>query len=187
MNDDMNDLSDRRSRILAGAREAFLRFGFKRTSLADIASGAGVSRTAVYHYFTNKDEVLLAVVEEMNASTLRASRKVLDERHPLGAALVGLLDAKFARTLALLTESPHGAELIDATHRLVGPAARVADAAFQACVVEALVAGGKEADAEAAADTIVAAAKGLLGSAEGLVSRKRYLERINRLVLWAVS
>lgn len=187
MNDDLKDSSDRRSRILAGAREAFLRFGYKRTSLADIASGAGVSRTAVYHYFTNKDEVLLAVVDEMNDKTLRASQKVLDEGHPIETAMVGLLDAKFGRTLALLKESPHGAELIDATHRLVGPAARVADAAFQGCVVKALVAGGMETDADATADTIVAAAKGLLGSADGLVSRERYLERIRRLVHWAAS
>jgi AcrR family transcriptional regulator len=187
MNDETSDSSDRRSRILAGAREAFLRFGFERTSLADIASGAGVSRTAIYHYFTNKDEVLRAVVDEMNARTLQASRRVLDEQLPMETALVGLLDAKFGRTLALLKESPHGAELIDATHRLVAPAARAADAAFQACVVEALIAGGMEADANGSADTIVAAAKGLLGSADGLVSRERYLERISRLARWAAS
>lgn len=182
----MNDnMSDRRSRILAGARAAFLRFGFQRTSLADIASGAGVSRTAIYHYFTNKDEVLRAVVDEMNAGTLQASRKVLDEQHSLEVAVIGLLDAKFGRTLALLKESPHGAELIDATHRLIGPTAAVADAAFEACIVEALVAGGRATDADAVADTIVAAAKGLLQNADGLVSRERYMQRIRRLARWA--
>jgi Bacterial regulatory proteins, tetR family len=48
MRDDRDEALDRRSRILDGARAAFLRFGFERASIADIATGAGVSRTAVY-------------------------------------------------------------------------------------------------------------------------------------------
>jgi AcrR family transcriptional regulator len=186
MNDDRSDASGRRSRILTGARAAFLRFGFERASIADIAAGAGVSRTAVYHYFASKDEVLCAVVDEMHAATAQASRTVLDEQHAIGDVLIGLLDAKFGRTLALLHESPHGAELIDATHRLTGPATRIADAAFQALVVEALVQDGRKTDADAVADTIVAAAKGLLRSGTDLVSRKQYLERIGRLIHWAM-
>jgi AcrR family transcriptional regulator len=181
----MNDASDRRNRILAGARTAFLRFGFERASIADIASGAGVSRTALYHYFPGKDEVLRAVVDEMHAATLQASQQVLAEPRPLGAVLTGLLEAKFGRTLALLSESPHGPELVDATHRLTGPATRAADAAFQRLVAEALVRHGRKADAEAVADTIVAAAKGLLRSGDGLVSSAQFKERLGRLVLWA--
>lgn len=46
MPDERNDAADRRSRILEGARAAFLRFGFERSSMADIAEGACVSRTA---------------------------------------------------------------------------------------------------------------------------------------------
>jgi AcrR family transcriptional regulator len=185
MNDVTNDAEDRRSRILGGARSAFLRFGFERASISDIAAGAGVSRTAVYHYFAGKDEVLRAVVDEMHASTLQASRRVLDETLPIDAALIGLLKSKFGRTLALLNESPHGAELVDATHRLTGPATRIADAIFQGYVVDTLVRNGRTADVEAVADTIVAAAKGLLRSGDDLVSSDQYHERITRLIQWA--
>ncbi len=45
---DNDDAVDRRSRILDGARAAFMRYGFERSSMADIAAGAGVSRTALY-------------------------------------------------------------------------------------------------------------------------------------------
>ena len=72
MRDDHDDARDRRRRILDGARAAFLRFGFERASMADIAAGAGVSRTALYHYFPGKEEVLRAVVDE-GAGALRKS------------------------------------------------------------------------------------------------------------------
>lgn len=70
MRDDNEEARDRRSRILDGARAAFLRFGFERASLADIAGGAGVSRTALYHYFLGKEDVLRAVVDELHAKSL---------------------------------------------------------------------------------------------------------------------
>jgi AcrR family transcriptional regulator len=187
MSDDTADAQDRRSRILAGARTAFLRFGFERASIADIACGAGVSRTALYHYFPGKEDVLRAVVDRLHAATLQASREVLAEVQPIDAVLVGLLEAKFGRTLALLTESPHGAELIDATHRLTGPATRAADTAFHGLVVEALVRHGRQAEADAVADTIIAAAKGLLRSGDELVSTGKYGERVRRLVAWATG
>lgn len=187
MSDDTDSARGRRSRILAGARIAFLRFGFERSSIADIARGAGVSRTALYHYFPGKEEVLRAVVDELHAATIQASREVLAEFQPLEAVLIGLLEAKFGRALALLIESPHGAELIDATHRLTGPATRVADEAFHGLVVEALVRHGREAEADAVADTIVAAAKGLLRSGDGLVSSAKYKERVRRLIKWVTG
>src|SRR5882724_8564327 len=117
MRDDHDEALDRRSRILDGARAAFLRFGFERASMADIAAGAGVSRTAVYHYFPGKEEVLRAVVDELHARSLSAATEALETSQALDGALVGLLEAKFGRTLAAITESPHGVELEDATHR----------------------------------------------------------------------
>jgi AcrR family transcriptional regulator len=185
MRSDNNDSTDRRSRILRGASAAFLRFGFERTSIADIALGAGVSRTAVYHYFPSKEEVLRAVVEELHATSLSTATVALENSQTLEVALKGLLGAKFGRTLALITESPHGVGLVDATHRLTGPETRAADKAFHKLVVKALVRHGRVKDADAVADTLIAAAKGLMRSGDVHVSKSKFEERINRLVAWA--
>lgn len=172
MRDNDDEALDRRSRILDGARAAFLRFGFERASMADIAAGAGVSRTALYHYFPGKEEVLRAVVDELNAKSLNEAAEALDKSQALDAALTGLLEAKFVRTLAVITESPHGLELVDATHRLTGPVTRAADDAFHALVVKALVRHGQNQEVNAVADTLIAAAKGLMRWAR-LMSRRR--------------
>jgi AcrR family transcriptional regulator len=187
MRDENNDTVGRRSRILDGARAAFLRFGYERTSLADIAAGAGVSRTALYHYFPSKEVVFRAVVDELHARSQRMAIEALENSHTLSQALTDLLEAKFGRTLAVITESPHGIELVDATHRLTGAATQVADNAFQAIVVQAFIRYARPSEAEAVADTLFAAAKGLMRSGDVQVSKAKFEERIQRLVAWALN
>jgi AcrR family transcriptional regulator len=187
MRDENNDAGGRRSRILDGARAAFLRFGYERTSLADIAAGAGVSRTALYHYFPSKEDVFRAVVDELHARSQRAAAEALQRSHTLSQALTDLLEAKFGRALAVITESPHGIELVDATHRLTATVTQAADDAFQAIVVQALVRYGRPSEAEAVADTLSAAAKGLMRSGDVHVSKAKFEERIQRLVAWAIN
>jgi AcrR family transcriptional regulator len=184
---DQEGSQDRRARILDGARAAFLRFGFERSSIADIAAGAGVSRTALYHYFPGKEEVLRAVVDELHATTLGDAVVALETSESLGTALTGLLEAKFGQTLAVVAASPHGMELMDATNRLTGTATRAADDAFQALVVKALVRHGRAKGAAAVADTLVAAAKGLMRAGDGYVAQAKFSERMRRLVGWLVD
>lgn len=49
--------------ILEEARKVFERFGFNKTSMADIAAAARKGRRTVYTYFTSKEEVFRAVID----------------------------------------------------------------------------------------------------------------------------
>jgi AcrR family transcriptional regulator len=183
--DDKEEGVDRRSRIVEGAGKAFLRYGFDRASMADISSGAGVSRTALYHYFPGKEQVLQAVVDELHSRSLSAATEALEKSQTLEAALSGLLEAKFGRVLALLTESPHGVELVDATHRITGPANREADKAFKVLVVCALTRHGRLEDVDEIAETLIDSAKGLMRSGDEHIPAIKFKERVQRLVKWA--
>ncbi|UAJ10109.1 TetR/AcrR family transcriptional regulator [Glacieibacterium megasporae] len=181
---DNEDAVDRRSRILDGARAAFMRYGFERSSMADIAAGAGVSRTALYHYFPGKEDVLQAVVDELHARHLNAATEALERSETLASALAALIDAKFGRTLDLVTASPHGVELVDAGHRLTGPTIRDADGSFHALIVKALEHHGRTEDANAVADTLIAAARGLMRSGDSYVSKEKFDDRVHRIIAW---
>ncbi len=178
---------DRRDRIVEGAGGAFLRFGFERASMADIAAGAGVSRTALYHYFPGKEDVLRAVVNQLHGKTLAAAADALAAAATLDDALIGLLDARIGGILRLLATSPHAYELIEAGSRLTGLVISDADGHFLKMVVEALEGHGRDANAEQIADTLVAAAKGLMRSSDGLVPHERFHDRLARLVSWVTS
>jgi TetR/AcrR family transcriptional regulator, cholesterol catabolism regulator len=69
-----------RARIIEVAARQFAKRGFKGTSLQDVADTVGISKTAIYHHFKSKDEILVAlhhglidrVIERQEERTARA-------------------------------------------------------------------------------------------------------------------
>ncbi|MFA8449823.1 MAG: TetR/AcrR family transcriptional regulator [Bacteroidales bacterium] len=53
-----------RDLIIESARELFGRYGFKKTTMDDIAQHARKGKSSLYYYFKSKEEVFEAVVEE---------------------------------------------------------------------------------------------------------------------------
>lgn len=54
---------DPRGRLLAAAEARFRRFGYKRTTIEDVATEAGTGKGSVYLHFESKQAVYMAVVE----------------------------------------------------------------------------------------------------------------------------
>lgn len=72
---------ERRAEILSAAKSLLLAGQADSVSTRRIAEIVGVSQTAVYVYFKNKDAILQAVVDEA-FSKLSAVLAAIDERHP---------------------------------------------------------------------------------------------------------
>jgi AcrR family transcriptional regulator len=49
--------------ILEVSRELFARFGFKKTTMEDIAQALGKGKSSLYYYFKNKEEIFQAVID----------------------------------------------------------------------------------------------------------------------------
>ncbi|WP_237215607.1 TetR/AcrR family transcriptional regulator [Falsiroseomonas oryziterrae] len=56
------DHFEKRNAILAQAAELFARHGYDRASMAMIAEAAGVSKPLLFHYWTDKEELLFDVL-----------------------------------------------------------------------------------------------------------------------------
>ena len=67
----------RRETIVAAARGCFLRFGYAKTSFADVAKAAGISRPLIYLHFKSKDELLGAVFTTVFAERYPAVERIL--------------------------------------------------------------------------------------------------------------
>ncbi|WP_037570872.1 TetR/AcrR family transcriptional regulator [Phaeacidiphilus oryzae] len=65
--------------LLDAARTEFAERGFTGTSVRDIARRAGMSLSAMYHYYSGKDELLAALVEESSDAFFAACRSALAE------------------------------------------------------------------------------------------------------------
>jgi AcrR family transcriptional regulator len=66
--------------ILNGARELFERFGFKKTTMEDIARQVGKSKSALYYYYKTKEEIFEAVIlNDIATSQAQVAEKVKQE------------------------------------------------------------------------------------------------------------
>ena len=71
--------ADRRRRdILAKSAVLFDEFGYRETSMNDIADAVGVRKPTLYHYFDTKDEILFWIHEEFINTLIIEGRQVLE-------------------------------------------------------------------------------------------------------------
>ena len=60
------EAQETRSQILEAAEKAFYERGVARTTLADIATMAGVTRGAIYWHFSNKADLVQAMLDSLH-------------------------------------------------------------------------------------------------------------------------
>jgi len=63
---------NKRREILEAAMPVFLARGFKGTIMSDVAKAAGGSKQTLYKYFRSKEELFLAVLNEMGTEIIHA-------------------------------------------------------------------------------------------------------------------
>ncbi|MCW6056869.1 TetR family transcriptional regulator [Pseudomonas fragariae (ex Marin et al. 2024)] len=75
-----------RSQILEAAEQAFYERGVARTTLADIATLAGVTRGAIYWHFNNKADLVQAMLDSLQEplDEMAQSSQSEEEEDPLG-------------------------------------------------------------------------------------------------------
>jgi AcrR family transcriptional regulator len=60
----------KRDAVLSTAAHLFLKQGYRRTSMEDIADHLDITKPALYHYFTSKDDILVGCYSQGIASIL---------------------------------------------------------------------------------------------------------------------
>ena len=74
--------------ILEVAVAAFIEYGYDATSMGVLADRLGLSKSAIYHHFASKDEILERALDQ----ALRALERVADEAEASGGSAADRLD-----------------------------------------------------------------------------------------------
>jgi AcrR family transcriptional regulator len=82
----------RRDRILDAAVELFRDRGFHAAGIDDIGQAAGITGPGVYRHFASKQDLLLALFEQIADSRDRAARAILATTDDAGDALAALVE-----------------------------------------------------------------------------------------------
>lgn len=113
--------ADRLDEVLDATYTCLTRYGVRRTTMDDIASAMGVSRSAVYQYVSGKDDAFRQLAGRLHDRALvRARRAAADQDAPWNTRIRGVLAAKLDLVLQLSGDSPHTTELLDEQARLFG-------------------------------------------------------------------
>jgi len=179
--------SAQREAILVAATAAFLRYGFKKTSMDDVARAAGVSRQGLYLYFDTKDLLFREALQHLMSHLISAARAAAEDRNlSLRDRLLGAFEAvhcsafhnasrEDALELLQSAQSAAGALLVQLDRDLMGIAAAL------------LVEAGAADRWEEAGVTIAELSEQLLMSAKGIKASVDTLTAYRERMLTAIK
>lgn len=151
--------AERRRRVLDAGLATFVRFGLRRTTMADIAQAAGMSRPSLYQLFDSKDAIFAAVLRDMGDRALASIAAALPAQRDKRDRLRLVIEQWCVAGYALASTSPEASELVDASN---DAAPEVMNAIYSQ--VESIIADILEpaagADSARAASVLMAAARG---------------------------
>lgn len=163
--DQLDERASKRVRVADAALIVFQRYGFARTTMADIAEAVGMSRPALYLLFPNKEEIFAAAVLAANDRNLRAIASELATRQGLEQQLTYACQAWIGGGYDQVKRSPDARDLTD----MPLPPVQEAYAAFQQMLADlmadAVASSRWDVAASDLARLLVAAMRGFKGEA----------------------
>jgi AcrR family transcriptional regulator len=196
MNPPRGDAEARRALILDAALQMFGQYGYRRTSMDDIAGEAGIAKGTIYLSFASKEEVFQALSQRLAQRMLAGAEAAMHRPGTTADKLAAMSAAWFGAYAETIRRSPHAAELLDAKHRL--SANLVSDAAsrykrlVRDVLAEAAASGELDLEpagltADTAAELLIASARGLESSAASPAAYRRYLGALVRVMVAGLS
>jgi AcrR family transcriptional regulator len=186
---------DKRAAILDAALRLFGRYGYKRTSIEDIAAEADIAKGSVYLSFTSKEEIFRALCEDIVKKIEAEAQRARDSGAPLADRILAILAAKFGFYFETVRSSPHAAELIDSKNRLSAGVFEKSERRYQKILREVIDGAVKRGEiapqrrnlaAAAVVELLLAGAFGIEHSAPNVTALQRRLAELVNVVLAGV-
>jgi AcrR family transcriptional regulator len=124
--------------LLDAAFGVFLRYGFKRTTMGDIAKAAGLSRQSLYARFANKDEVYAAGLELYAGRILEELQAAWATSDDIGTVMDHYAEISVIPSFEMLRATPDATDMVAGVETPEGRAA-MAKVTEQKCAALAAV------------------------------------------------
>lgn len=136
----MNDSQETKKKaILKASFATFLQYGFRRTSMEDIASSLGISRAALYLHFKNKQEIFRSLSQQLQDEGLNSAQIALNQKNSLEQRLIEAFENRYlVEFFDSIYSSAHGEEIIDTNNSIAADISLAAQTKFQEMLMESL-------------------------------------------------
>ena len=177
----------RRDRALTAARQVFLRYGYKRTTMGDLAAAANISRPALYLLFPSKEEVFGAVMEELFAEMLTMIRNGIGAHATAYEQLVFAFEVWAVEPFKGVQVSPDAKDVLESSYAFAPAITATAMADFERMLVSILaplaIAASLRITPERVAHLLATAVPGFKQSASSVTELQDLIEDHVTLVL----
>lgn len=116
-----DESTSRIDQIADAALRLFARYGYKRSSMDDIAKEAGLAKATLYLHFKGKDDVFRAMLALLGKRVEARCREVLVMEGPFPPRLSALLQAHYGIAYASFGTGEHLVELKAVMISVAGP------------------------------------------------------------------
>jgi TetR/AcrR family transcriptional regulator, regulator of autoinduction and epiphytic fitness len=103
-------------KIVAAARQVFMRYGYRRVTMSDLAEAAQMSRPGLYLVFSSKAEVLTAVVTRVFAEMLDEIRSGVERLATPREKLIFAMEVWCVRGYETVQASPDAKDLLESSY-----------------------------------------------------------------------
>jgi len=167
----------RRELVLAAALDTFARYGYRKTSMEDVARAAAISRPGLYLLFGSKRELFSAAVTQALDRSLTAVTEVLaDTTRPVRERLLGAFDHWTGRYIGAMSREVNS--MAEEYQDLLGSVVAEHPPRFAALLNAALAESlnpAKASRSAAVAQTLISTS---IGIKHEVTTREAFLERL---------
>ena len=169
----------RRAAVLESALVTFTRYGYRKSSMADVAVAAHISRPGLYFLFESKEHLFRSAITHALETDLMNVERILElDDDPLRARLLKAFDQWAGRYLGPASVDLAG--VIREDPQLIGDVVHSAPQRFEELITLAIMQARSPADRGAAAALAQTAISLSVGIKYQVVDRSEFLERLSR-------
>ncbi|XZG69109.1 TetR/AcrR family transcriptional regulator [Chitinibacteraceae bacterium HSL-7] len=154
--------------ILDTALELFVRYGFRKTSMQDIAQTAQISRAALYQVFSSKEEVFHSLSSRVHDDVMTAVEAEFAADLPYLQRLEQGVTAFMVGIMASISASPHGQELLETNQALASDVIAATRQRLLTLMADALQAADAAGDVDLQGNAAQDLAQVILAAMEGI-------------------
>lgn len=165
---------DRRVGVLASALTSFARFGYRKTSMDEIARAAHISRPGLYFLFDSKEDLFrAAVAQALEEDVVEVELIMAQTERPLRDRLLQSFDRWAGRYIGPMAHDITA--VIDDNPALLGDLTTSYPRRFAKCIASAIADADALSDVDALTQTLISVS---IGIKHQVTEREEYRERL---------
>ena len=175
-------------KVLTAARDVFMRYGFKRATMSDLADAAQMSRPALYLIFSSKEEVLRSLVTQIFNELLREIREGLSKHEGVADQLTFTFEVWCVRSFEMIQASPDAKDILESGYEFAAEITLQAFSDFENILSDVLrplmsSQAEKNLSSEQLAHILATSVQGLKESATSVVQLRQMIEGLITIVV----